>query len=263
VTVRHEILHGHYARTTAPAEVTGAILFIHGLGESGLCFEHLLAREELACRRLLVPDLVGYGRTPRDGRPRSLEDHADDLVAWLDAVGEEKPIVLGHSMGGVIAVMMAERYPDRVETVIDVDGNTSPGDCVYSGRTASVSSEEFMATGQTAMLEDIYQGGLTDPALRTYYASIRLCDPATLHLNSGELVAQSARENLARRRADLAVPVTYIAGAPGGAAPRSRQLLDEAGVDVREISPSGHWPFIDQSEAFVDLITELMGTSPS
>lgn len=256
--VRHQVLHGLYARTTAPAASSGAILFIHGLGESGLCFEHLLGREELACRRLLVPDLVGYGRTPRDGRPRSLDDQVDDLVAWLDEVGEEKPIVLGHSMGGVIAVMLAERHPDRVEKVIDVDGNTSPADCVYSGRAAAMSLEEFVTGGHTAMLEDIYRAGLEDPARRGYYASQLLCDPATFHLNSGELLAQSEAEDLARRRADLSPSLVYIAGAPDGASARSRELLEQAGVDVREISPSGHWPFIDQPEAFVALVTGVI-----
>lgn len=256
--VRHQFLHGHYARTTAPVAAAGSLLFVHGLGESGLCFEHLLPREELACRRLLVPDLVGYGRTPRDGRPRALADHVDDLVAWLDALGEEKTVVLGHSMGGVIGVMMAERHPDRVEMVIDVDGNTSPGDCVFSGRAAEGTLEEFQAGGLAAMCEDIYRGGLEDPALRDYYASIRLCDPATFHLNGGELVAQSAPEDLGRRRAALEVPLVYVAGAPGGACPRSRELLDEAKVDVKVVEPAGHWPFIDRPDDFLGAIAGLL-----
>lgn len=256
--VRHQVLHGLYARTTAPAAASGAILFIHGLGESGLCFEHLLGREKLACRRLLVPDLVGYGRTPRDGSPRSLDDHVDDLVAWLDAVGEERPTLLGHSMGGVIAVMLAERHPDRVEKVIDVDGNTSPADCVYSGRAAAMSLEDFVTGGHAAMLEDVYRAGLEDPAQRGYYVSQRLCDPATFHLNSGELVAQSEPGDLGRRRAELTVPLVYVAGAPDGSCPRSRELLAKAGVQVREIRPSGHWPLIDQPEAFLAVLAEVI-----
>jgi pimeloyl-ACP methyl ester carboxylesterase len=42
----------------------GTPLWIHGLGESGLCFERVLARPELEAFRHLVPDLPGYGRSP-------------------------------------------------------------------------------------------------------------------------------------------------------------------------------------------------------
>ncbi len=248
--VRHGIVHGLYARTTEPAAPRGALLFVHGLGESGLCFEHLLDRPELAPWRLLVPDLVGYGRTPRDGRARSLAEHAEDLAAWLTRVGVERAVVLGHSMGGVIAVLMAERHPDRVTMVVDVDGNSSLGDCVYSGKAAAMPLEAFTGGGHTQLMDAIYRAGVDDPAQRGYYASQRLCDPAVFHRNSLDLLDESRPETLPARRAALPMPLVYIAGAPRGASARSRQLLDEAGVDVKEIAPSGHWPFIDQPDAF-------------
>jgi len=223
--VRHTCRHGFYLRETAPGAPRGTVLFVHGLGESGLCFEHLLVRPELAAWRLLVPDLVGYGRTPRDGRPRALNDHADDLVGLLDALEVARTVVVGHSMGGVVAVVLAARCSERVSLVIDVDGNTSPGDCVYSGRAAALSLEAFVAGGHEAMLAEIYRAGLNDAAQRGYYVSQRLCDPVTFHRNSGELLALSQPEDLAHRRAALAAPLVYVAGAPGGACARSRQLL--------------------------------------
>jgi len=256
--VRHAFRHGFYLRETAPAEPRGPVLFVHGLGESGLCFERLLTRPELAPWRLLAPDLVGYGRTPTDGRPRSLADHADDLVGLLDALGVTRTVVLGHSMGGVLAVMLAERHPGRVALVVDVDGNTSPGDCVYSGRAAAMTLAEFVGAGRAALLADIERAGRNDEALRGYHASQRLCDPATFHLNSTELVAQSAPEDLARRRAALPVPLVYVAGAPGGACQRTRALLDEARVEVVEIRPAGHWPFIDRPDDFTAALVRVL-----
>ena len=256
--VRHAVVHGLYARGTAPAGPRGTVVFVHGLGESGLCFEHLLGRPELAPWRLLVPDLVGYGRTPRDGRARGLEGHVDDLLAWLDALGVARPVVVGHSMGGVLAVMLAERHPDRVALVVDVDGNTSPGDCVYSGRAAAQDLAAFAGGGHAAMLDDLYRAGRDDPAQRGYYVSQRLCDPAVFHRDAAGLVAQSAPEDLARRRAALAVPLVYVAGAPGGACPRSRDLLDEAGVEVVEIRPAGHWPFVDRPDEFTTCLERIL-----
>ena len=90
-----------------------------------------------------------------------------------------------------------------------------------------------------------------EPAQRGYYASLRQADPATYHLNSRELIELSARPgDLADRLAALRVPRAYIAGAPGGASATSRGLLDQARVPVIEVAPSGHWPFIDQPDAF-------------
>ncbi|HPF70001.1 MAG TPA: alpha/beta hydrolase [Candidatus Krumholzibacteria bacterium] len=259
--VSHQVLHGLYTRQVKPGctgDGDGCLLFVHGLGESGLCFEHLLDSPALGGRRLLVPDLPGYGRTPRDGRTRSLADSADELAAWLDLCGVRRAAVLGHSMGGVIAVLLAERHPDLVSLVIDVDGNTSPGDCVYSGRAAAMPQAEFIAGGHAAMMDDLYRAGLEDRAQRGYYTSQRLCDPAVFHRHSAELVAASAPEDLARRRAALKAPVVYIAGEPRGACARSRQLLQEAGVDVRAVGPSGHWPFIDQPEAFLAVLADIL-----
>lgn len=65
----------------------GTVFWIHGLGESGLCFERVLARPELHGFRHLVPDLPGYGRRPWPfvDQPAEL---ASELVRHLE---EEHP----------------------------------------------------------------------------------------------------------------------------------------------------------------------------
>ncbi|MFJ4039140.1 alpha/beta fold hydrolase [Microbacterium sp. NPDC090007] len=54
--------------------------------------------------------------------PTGLARHADDLVAVLDAKGIDRAVVVGHSMGAFIALVLADRHPDRVERVLLVDG---------------------------------------------------------------------------------------------------------------------------------------------
>ena len=87
--------------------------------------------------------------------------------------------------------------------------------------------------------------------MRGYYASLRLADPRAFHQNSAELVALSEPRELAARLAALPVPTVYLAGVPGGASDESHALLARAGVDVRNIEPSGHWPFLDQPGFFL------------
>jgi pimeloyl-ACP methyl ester carboxylesterase len=234
------------------------LVFIHGLGESGLCFDGVLAEPRLERWRRLAPDLPGYGRSAWSDEPLSLPQQADRIADWLATKEEGEAVVVGHSMGGVVALLLAERHPERVAAVIDVEGNKSPPDCVFSGQAAGQDLEAFLTGGFEALIDHVYAQGASDPALRTYYASLRLCDPRAFHRNALELTELSASESLAGRLAELPVPSRYIAGVPGGAAPRSLELLAEAGIPCAEVSPSGHWPFIDRRAAFVETLAKIL-----
>ena len=75
--------------------------------------------EPLGARyRVLAPDHHGHGRGLRATGPFSLERSADDLVVLLDRVGVDDAIVCGYSMGGSIALHLADRHPDRVRGLV-------------------------------------------------------------------------------------------------------------------------------------------------
>lgn len=248
--MKHLVHRDVFLRASGEPRGRGTVLWIHGLGESGLCFERLLARDDLAAWRHLVPDLPGYGRTAWPDQPLALAAHAE-LLAGLCRELSDGPVVLaGHSMGGVVALLLAERLPGLVRGVADIDGNKSPDDCTFSGRAATSTLAGFLAGGFDALRAQVYGAGLEDPAQRGYHASMCLADPASYHLNSRELVELSGRRDLAARLAALRCPRVYVAGAPGGASAASRRLLAEAAVPVVEIAPSGHWPFHDRPDDF-------------
>jgi len=236
------------------------LLYIHGLGESGLCFEHLLPRPELAACRQLLPDLPGYGRSVWcEGEPLSLAEQADHLATWLETLGCGPVTAIGHSMGGIVALLLAERHPGLVDLLIDVDGNKSVDDCVFSSRATAYSQSEFLAGGFDVLRETVHRRGRKDPAQRGYYTSLRLADPRAYYRNSVELLELSAPEDLAERLAALPMPTHYIAGVPNGISARSRRLLTDARVAWTAVEPSGHWPFIDQADAFIEILVRLLG----
>jgi pimeloyl-ACP methyl ester carboxylesterase len=72
--------------------------------------------------RLVAPDLRGRGRSNELPPPYGIAQHADDMVAVLDSLGEETAVVAGHSMGGFVAAMVALRHPERVSALVLVDG---------------------------------------------------------------------------------------------------------------------------------------------
>jgi pimeloyl-ACP methyl ester carboxylesterase len=234
------------------------VLWVHGLGESGLCFEAIVQHRRLAGLRHLVPDMPVYGRSTWRRRPFTLAAQADHLAAWLRERREGPVVVVGHSMGGVVATLLAEAHPAAVAAVVDVDGNASVGDCTFSGEAAALSLADFASGGMERLANRIYREGVEDPAHRGYYASIRLCDPRAYHRNSEELVELAGTEALAGRLAALEAKTLYVAGSPGGACARSLELLDEADAQTVELAPSGHWPFIDQPDGFAEELASFL-----
>lgn len=71
---------------------------------------------------LLAPDLRGRGASATIAGPFGIGRHADDLIATLDHLGIERAVFVGHSMGGFVVTNAAVRYPDRVASLVIVDG---------------------------------------------------------------------------------------------------------------------------------------------
>lgn len=228
------------------------LVWIHGLGERSRCFDAVAGHHLLEGFTHVLPDLPGYG----DSQPpvlapagNSLDHTAAHLVEWLTAwPARPAPILIGHSMGGVLATLIAERMP--VRGVIDIDGNLSRGDCTFSAQAASHTAAEFAEHGFAAMRASVAAQGATDPALRGYAEAMSAASAAVFHRNAIDLIELSVPETLVARLAALTVPVLFIAGVPGGICERSRALLDEHLVPWAGLEPSGHWPFIDQIDLF-------------
>jgi pimeloyl-ACP methyl ester carboxylesterase len=187
-------------------------------------------------------------------RPDDLVGTADQMAEWMRRRLEVPTVVVGHSMGGVLGVMLAERHPDLVSGLVNIDGNVSEGDCTFSGAAAAEDIETFVRSGFDRLRETVRLAGATDPAHAGYWASLRLADPATFHLHSRSLLEISRSEKMPVRMTRLACPVVYVAGVPGGACGRTLELLRAAEVDVEEVEPAGHWPFIDRPRAVAEVV---------
>ena len=93
------------------------VVFIHGAGEDGRVWSRQVERFGTEYRALSV-DLPG--RASRAGEPplTSHEDNATDVLRQMDRAGLEKAVVVGHSMGGGVALTMALRAPERLAGLV-------------------------------------------------------------------------------------------------------------------------------------------------
>ena len=93
------------------------IVLVHGLGGSHANW--LAVGERLAERgRVLAPDLAGFGRTPLAGRSSGVGANRALLDRFLGASCEEPAVLVGNSMGGLIALMEASLRPDKVAALV-------------------------------------------------------------------------------------------------------------------------------------------------
>jgi pimeloyl-ACP methyl ester carboxylesterase len=96
-------------------------LAVHGLTLNHAEF-HPLAEQLASCGRLLAPDLRGRGDSTDLGPPYGLSAHTDDIAAVLAQLKAPPVVLIGHSWGAVVALVAAYRYPERVRSVVLVDG---------------------------------------------------------------------------------------------------------------------------------------------
>ena len=233
------------------------LVWIHGLGESSTSFEPAVA--ELGEFSHVLVDLPGYGRSawPEGDVAMGLDAVADHLAAWL---GEPR-FVIGHSMGGVLATMIAER--GKATAIVNIDGNVSRGDCTFSGQAIAWSEAEFVDHGFAELRAKVYADGLAEPPLRGYAAAMTFASPRMFYRHASDLVALSQTESMAPRLAALRVPALFVAGVPNGICEASRALLDRTRARWIGIEPAGHWVYLDQRERFASAIRELHASAIS
>ncbi len=120
------------------------VVCCHGFPELWYSWRHQLRALAAAGYRVVAPDQRGYGRS---GRPEAVEDYdivhlGGDILGLLDALGEERAVVVGHDWGAIVAWHLAQVAPERL-----------------AGMAAlSVPFWPRPPRPQTEMLEEMFQG---------------------------------------------------------------------------------------------------------
>ncbi|ADU46656.1 alpha/beta fold hydrolase [Intrasporangium calvum] len=116
MSTRTTTLHGHRLayvdRGAGPA-----VLFIHGLLGTNANWSHLVTRLETT-HRVVVPDLFGHGASDKPRGDYSLGAHAATLRDLLDRLDIDRVTLVGHSLGGGIALQLCYLFPERVDRLV-------------------------------------------------------------------------------------------------------------------------------------------------
>lgn len=93
-----------------------AVVLIHGFCEVGAMWEDF-AQELSQSFRVLCPDLPGFGKSPLSKPQISLEETAVMLEEWMEAHSIQDPMIIGHSLGGYVAMALLELMGSKIKGI--------------------------------------------------------------------------------------------------------------------------------------------------
>jgi pimeloyl-ACP methyl ester carboxylesterase len=259
--VRHSELHS--ARSV--------LLFIHGLGESGLCFAEAFESSDMSEYSIVVPDMIGYGRSSCAGSvDYSMESQIHRLWRLIDFLHVGSFYVVGHSLGGDIGTFMASSdTQQRIKGLVNIEGDLTPHDIFFSNQAVSAAKEgKFRGWFEKEFKEELVLKGWGSkwPSCRRYYASLQFARPEAFLANAKEMYEKNQalpgrRECLTGLNYEaLKIPKVFCWGS-GSLARGTLEFLESASLHHKKFEPAFHWPMIDQAEGFYAFLSDFVQRS--
>ncbi|HEY5854840.1 MAG TPA: alpha/beta fold hydrolase [Aldersonia sp.] len=146
------------------------IVFLHGFGSTKEDYADIVHQAALDDRPIFAYDAPGCGATTcADLSAVTIPFLVDVAIAALDASGIDRCDLVGHSMGALTALLLADRHPDRVNSFVNIEGNLAPEDCFLSRQAL-----EHPTTDPDAFLRTCWES-----LKRLLRLPPKACDPVT------------------------------------------------------------------------------------
>ena len=279
--LEHVVIHGHrraFVRTGSGP----AVLLLHGLGCDHTTWRPVI--DSLArTHTVIAPDLLGHGESDKPRADYSIGGYANGMRDLLTLLGIDRVTVVGHSLGGGVAMQFAYQFPERAERLVLVAPGgfgpevtpairviTTPGFQQVMGvlalpglLRATAGSLRLLAATRVPQLRDlaevadIYES-FADPRAR---AAIRHVVRAVVDWK-GQVITMADRAYLTEE-----MPMCVVWGAQDQVIPvqhahHAGVLAPKARVEV--IPNAGHFPHKDHPERFVRIVRDFVrSTEPA
>ncbi len=268
-------LHGHSFSYTDSGSGP-VLLFIHGLLGSQRQWTHLVDRLDDG-HRVVVPDLFGHGESAKPMGDYSLGGHAATLRDLLDRLDIERVTLVGHSLGGGIAMVFSYLFPERVERLVLVASGGLGREVSPLLRSATLPGAEYvlpvLASGWMreriasagrllgsvglrpgSDLTQVWQGftSLGDAdTRRAFLATTRaVIDPGGQSVTAHDYLPEAAP-----------IPTLVVWGTRDRMIPAWHAAAATASIEgcrVELFAGAGHFPHLDDPDRFADLVRDFM-----
>ena len=231
------------------------VVLLHGYLESLYVWDEfagLLARNGV---RVVTLDLPGHGISVVRGEVHTMEFLADTVAAGVRALGIERCTVVGHSMGGYVALALCERHPELLEGVVLL--SSTPNADTPEKQENRRREIELVRAGRKELLARIApEAGFAEEnrrrmsdAIADLAEQVFLTEDEGIIALLGGMIARSDRNELLRQ---TQVPVGFILGRKDGYIPvetAERMVAEHPEAQVFWLENSGHMGFLEEPEA--------------
>lgn len=282
-TLEYRTIHG-YRRAFRVAGSGPPLLLIHGIGDNSTTWTTV--QTKLAQRfTVIAPDLLGHGKSDKPRADYSVAAYANGMRDLLSVLDIERVTVVGHSLGGGVAMQFAYQFPQLVDRLILVGAGGVTKDVNVALRIASLpmGSEALAALRLPMVLPALQLVGRVGGALFGKTGVGRdIPNMLRILADLPEPTASSAFARTLRAVVDWrgqvvtmldrcylteSVPVQLIWGSKDSVIPVSHGRMAHAampGSQLEIFEGSGHFPFHDDPDRFVALVqTFIDSTAPA
>ena len=206
---------------------------------------------------VIVPDLRGFGKSTIGASSPSMEDYAADIAGLLDYLGIQKTAIVGHSMGGYVALAFARLYPDRL-TGLGLVSSQVLADPPDRKEGRYKSAKEVLENGIDSVVTTMTPKFTADEQLQTLArASMERQQPAAY---IAALKAMAERPDSTALLSPLEVPIVVVHGDSDALIPVDRAREVKAALPqahLVEISGAGHMPMLEAKEQTAQALKHL------
>jgi pimeloyl-ACP methyl ester carboxylesterase len=279
-TLQYRTIHG-YRRAFRVAGTGPAILLIHGIGDNSTTWDTV--QSKLAQRfTVIAPDLLGHGKSDKPRADYSVAAYANGMRDLLSVLDIEQVTVVGHSLGGGVAMQFAYQFPQLVERLILVGAGGVTKDVNIALRIASVPmGSEALALLRLPMVLPALQviGRVGGALFGSTGVGRDLPEVVRILADLPEPTASSAFARTLRAVVDWrgqvvtmldrcylteSVPVQLIWGSRDSVIPVEHAKMAHSampGSQLEIFEGSGHFPFHDDPDRFVELVEKFIDST--
>jgi 3-oxoadipate enol-lactonase len=213
--------------------------------------------------RVITPDLRGHGNSPAPSGAYTMEGMAQDVLALLDSLGITKAAILGHSMGGYIALTALKLAPERFAALglIASQAGADTEDARQNRyRLAERVAKEGSKVVAEAMIARLFSPDLPadSPIIAQVHEVMRNTQPAGI---IGSLHAMALRPDSTELLRNASLPILLLAGARDQIVPQERTkalaaILPKAKLVTMD--QAGHMPMLEQPEATTTALRQFL-----